>query len=100
MTIIISIKSDKTTASGAEIRDGHRDGCILGVGDATAEGLACAGFVVFGTSRTIKRRRQFRGVEEPSIAQSKALFNVNVFGVIPTPDSAHDSAAKHAIEGR
>lgn len=61
MTIIISIKSDNTTASGAEIRDGHRDGCILGVGDATAEGLACAGFVIFGTSQKIKNEGS-RGV--------------------------------------
>jgi short-subunit dehydrogenase len=69
----------------------------------------------------------FGGAEESSIAQSQALFNVNVFGVmrmtnavlpvmkrqgggrilnigsilgvIPAPYSAHYSAAKHAIEG-
>jgi short-subunit dehydrogenase len=69
----------------------------------------------------------FGGAEESSIAQSQALFNVNVFGtmrmtnavlpvmrrqgggrilnigsilgIIPAPYSAHYSAAKHAIEG-
>lgn len=69
----------------------------------------------------------FGGAEESSIAQSQALFDVNVFGVmrmtnavlpvmksqgggrivnigsilgvIPAPYSAHYSAAKHAIEG-
>jgi len=143
-------------------------GASSGIGYATAEGLARAGFRVFGTSRkltsdgpkgvtmlacdvtdeasvsalveeVVQRAGKidllvnnagigmFGGAEESSIAQSQALFNVNVFGamrmtnavlpvmrrqgggrilnlgsilgVIPAPYSAHYSAAKHAIEG-
>ncbi|PYE42932.1 short-subunit dehydrogenase [Rhizobium sp. PP-F2F-G20b] len=143
-------------------------GASSGIGYATAEGLAGAGFTVFGTSRKIKNDGpkgvtmlacdvtdeasvaalvsdvvaragkidllvnnagigMFGGAEESSIAQSKALFDVNVFGVmrmtnavlpvmkrqgggrilnigsilgvVPAPYSAHYSAAKHAIEG-
>jgi short-subunit dehydrogenase len=143
-------------------------GASSGIGYATSEGLARAGFRVFGTSRKIASDGpkgvtmlacdvtdeasvsalvadvvsragkidllvnnagigMFGGAEESSIAQSQALFNVNVFGVmrmtnavlpvmkrqgggrilnigsilgvIPAPYSAHYSAAKHAIEG-
>jgi NAD(P)-dependent dehydrogenase (short-subunit alcohol dehydrogenase family) len=143
-------------------------GASSGIGYATAEGLAEAGFRVFGTSRkptgdgpkgvtmlvcdvtdeasvaalvaeVVSRAGKidllvnnagigmFGGAEESSIAQSQALFDVNVFGtmrmtnaalpvmkrqgggrilnigsilgVVPAPYSAHYSAAKHAIEG-
>ncbi|WP_332303912.1 oxidoreductase [Rhizobium sp. GR12] len=143
-------------------------GASSGIGYATAEGLAGAGFRVFGTSRklasdgpkgvtmlvcdvtdeasvsalvaeVVSRAGKidllvnnagigmFGGAEESSVAQSQALFDVNVFGtmrmtnavlpvmksqgggrilnigsilgVIPAPYSAHYSAAKHAIEG-
>ncbi len=143
-------------------------GASSGIGYATAEGLARAGFRVFGTSRkaasqgpsgvtmlmcdvtndasvaalvadVLQRAGRidllvnnagvgmFGAAEESSVAQSRTLFDVNVFGVIrvtnavlpvmrrqnggrilnigsilgiiPAPYSAHYSAAKHAIEG-
>lgn len=143
-------------------------GASSGIGYAAAEGLAGAGFRVFGTSRKVGTSGpkgvtmlacdvtdeasvaalvaevvslagtidllvnnagigMFGGAEESSIAQSQALFDVNVFGVmrmtnavlpvmrrhgggrilnigsvlgiIPAPYSAHYCAAKHAIEG-
>jgi short-subunit dehydrogenase len=143
-------------------------GASTGIGRASAEALARAGFTVFGTSRrdlndganqvsmltcdvtddgsvnalvsTVLTRTAridvlvnnagiglLGGAEESSISQVKALFDVNLFGVIrvtnavlpsmrqrgqgrilnissvlgliPAPYSAHYSATKHALEG-
>lgn len=143
-------------------------GASSGIGHASAEALARAGFTVFGTSRrtTAEGPNQVSmltcdvtddaavnalvstvlsqtgridvlvnnagigllgGAEESSVAQVKALFEVNLFGVmrmtnavlpsmrrrgegriinigsvlglIPAPYSAHYSATKHALEG-
>ena len=143
-------------------------GASSGIGRATAEALARAGFTVFGTSRKASSEGPkgvtmlacdvtddasvtalvstvlsgsgridllvnnagiglLGGAEESSISQSKALFDVNLFGVmrmtnavlpamrrrgegriinigsilglVPAPYSAHYSAVKHAVEG-
>jgi short-subunit dehydrogenase len=143
-------------------------GASSGIGKATAETLARAGYKVFGTSRrTIENGPKqvtllrcdvtdeesvkkfvaevlaqagridllvnnagiglFGGAEESSIQQVRALFDVNLFGVmrvtnavlpsmrqagrgriinvssvlgfIPAPYAAHYSATKHALEG-
>ncbi len=143
-------------------------GASSGIGRASAEALARAGFTVFGTSRRIAHDGPVGvsmlvcdvtddeavdalvstvlsqtgridllvnnagiglqgGAEESSVDQVKALFEVNLFGVvrmtnavlpsmrlrgagriinigsilgvIPAPYSAHYSAVKHAVEG-
>jgi NAD(P)-dependent dehydrogenase (short-subunit alcohol dehydrogenase family) len=143
-------------------------GASSGIGRASAEALARAGFTVFGTSRrtagdapkhvsmvtcdvtddaavkalvsTVLSQTGridvvvnnaglglVGGAEESSVAQVKALFDVNLFGVmrvtnaalpsmrqrgcgrivnissilglVPAPYSAHYSATKHALEG-
>ncbi|WP_404927760.1 oxidoreductase [Mesorhizobium sp. ORM16] len=143
-------------------------GASSGIGRASAEALARAGFTVFGTSRKISGQGSdgismlvcdvtddasvatlvsdvlartgridllvnnagiglLGGAEESSVSQSKALFDVNLFGVmrminavlpsmrrrgegrivnigsilglVPAPYSAHYSAVKHALEG-
>ncbi|TIW17118.1 MAG: oxidoreductase [Mesorhizobium sp.] len=143
-------------------------GASSGIGRATAEALAKAGFIVFGTSRKAFGETRdgvsmlacdvtdggsveslvsavlaktgridllvnnagiglLGGAEESSVAQSQALFDVNLFGVmrmtnavlpamrrrgegriinigsilglVPAPYSAHYSAVKHALEG-
>jgi NAD(P)-dependent dehydrogenase (short-subunit alcohol dehydrogenase family) len=143
-------------------------GASTGIGRASAEALAQAGFTVFGTSRRASGNAPNRvsmlacdvtddeavktlvstvlaqtgridvlvnnagigllgGAEESSISQVKALFDVNLFGVmrvtnavlpamrrqgqgriinvssvlglLPAPYSAHYSATKHALEG-
>ncbi|TPN43697.1 MULTISPECIES: oxidoreductase [unclassified Mesorhizobium] len=143
-------------------------GASSGIGRASAEILARAGFTVFGTSRKASSQSSngismlvcdvtddasvaslvstvlgktgridllvnnagvglLGGAEESSVAQSQALFDVNLFGVmrmthavlpsmrrlgegriinigsilglVPAPYSAHYSAVKHALEG-
>ncbi|WP_027052263.1 oxidoreductase [Mesorhizobium erdmanii] len=143
-------------------------GASSGIGRASAEALARAGFTVFGTSRKPTSQSPegasmlvcdvtddasvaslvsavlgktgridllvnnagiglLGGAEESSVSQSKALFDVNLFGVmrmtnavlpsmrlrgegrivnigsilglVPAPYSAHYSAVKHALEG-
>jgi NAD(P)-dependent dehydrogenase (short-subunit alcohol dehydrogenase family) len=143
-------------------------GASTGIGKATAEALARAGFTVFGTSRKATKNGSgrvtmlkcdvtddgsvrklvsdvlgrtgridllvnnagialFGGAEESSIDQVRALFDVNLFGVMrvtnavlpsmrkngggriinmssivgfaPAPYAAHYGASKHALEG-
>ncbi len=162
------IAIDHTRDTMNAVRTAIVTGASSGIGYATAEGLARAGFRVFGTSRKIASQGpsgvtmltcdvtddasvaalvadvlqragridllvnnagvgMFGAAEESSVAQSRTLFDVNVFGVIrmtnavlpvmrrqnggriinigsilgiiPAPYSAHYSAAKHAIEG-
>lgn len=154
--------------SAASGRTAIVTGASSGIGLASAQALARAGFTVFGTSRKAINEgpsgvrmlvcdvtsdesvatltsavlaqtgridvlvnnagiAMFGGAEESSIAQSQALFDTNLFGVmrmtnavlpamrergegrilnigsilglIPAPYSAHYAAAKHAVEG-